>query len=460
MIELDLRNARAARVGPDHGIDLEREQQAFEARLQAHVDELEGRRGDDAAMVGWIDLPEAQDEVLERVEAYVEEAGGRLRDLVVLGIGGSSLGAMTAVTALQHPQRALQGRDGEGSRVHFVDNVDPDVIGGLQEVLDPADTLVNVISKSGTTAETMAAYLSFDRWLRGALGEDADRHVLVTTDPREGILRPLADRAGLASFSVPPSVGGRFSVLSTVGLLPIALAGLDVRGLLRGAARANEAARRPLEESVPRRAALVQYLAHRQGKGISVLMPYSTRLRHLSAWFVQLWAESLGKASDRHGSLVHAGSTPLPAVGTTDQHSQVQLFNEGPFDKLVAFVRVGEFERDASIPEPRAGLEKLAYLGGARFSRLMNAELAATGHALAERRRPSYTLRMPRLDAEHLGELMQTLMWQTALVGEMWNIDPFDQPGVELGKLYTYALMGREGFDEARAELEEADVEA
>ncbi|MEX2503167.1 MAG: hypothetical protein WD336_12385, partial [Trueperaceae bacterium] len=156
----------------------------------------------------------------------------------------------------------------------------------------------------------------------------------------------------------------------------------------------------------------------------------------------------------------HAGTTPLPAVGTTDQHSQVQLFNEGPFDKVVTFVRLDDPDRALTIPEPREALSALGYLGGRTFHELMNAELAATAHALAAHRRPNLTLRMPRLDAESLGELLQTLMWQTALVGERWGIDAFDQPGVELGKVYTYALMGRDGYDEERDELAAADVEA
>ena len=460
MIDIDLRNLSESRIGPDRGFDLDAESSALAPHLDRDADALRGRRSDPSQMLGWIDLPTEQDAVVDEIEAFAERARDRFDDLVVLGIGGSSLGAAAVVSALQHPARALQGSAGHGMRVHIVDNVDADVVTGLLEVLDPARTLVNVISKSGTTAETMAAYLAFEAWLREALGDAFGEHVAITTDPETGILRPLAERDGIRAFSVPPSVGGRFSVLSPVGLLPIALAGLDVRALLAGAARANDAAARPLHESVPKRGALAQLLASRRGARISVLMPYSTRLRRLSDWFVQLWAESLGKAVDRRGARVHAGTTPLPAVGTTDQHSQVQLFNEGPFDKVVAFVRIGEPDRDHVIPEPREGLGALSYLGGRRFHELMNAELAATAHALAAHRRANYTVRMPRADAEHLGELLQTLMWQTALVGERWGIDAYDQPGVELGKVYTYALMGRDGFDEERRELADAGVDA
>lgn len=458
MIELDLRNVSAERLGTSHGVELEREFQAWSGHLDETVVAILGRRDDPAAMLGWIDLPQNEETVSE-IEAYVREARGQgLTDLVVLGIGGSSLGALTVASALQHPYRSLQ-EQGEGLRLHFVDNVDPDAIRGLFEVLDPRTTLVNVISKSGTTAETMAAYLAFRGWLEEALGEEFSSRIVATTDPQSGILRPLAQRRGYRTFTVPPSVGGRFSVLSAVGLLPIALAGIDIRALLAGAARANETVREPIETSPIRQAALVQYLSYRRGKPISVLMPYSSRLRSLGGWFVQLWAESLGKAENLLGSRVHEGSTPLAAVGATDQHSQVQLFNEGPNNKLVAFIRLNEFDGLTKIPDSEPELEELGYLAGESFNRLINAEQAATAHALARHERPNYTLILEKLEAAALGELLQFLMWQTALMGELTGIDTYDQPGVELGKVYTYALMGRDGFDDVREELREQGLE-
>ncbi|MEX2536513.1 MAG: glucose-6-phosphate isomerase [Trueperaceae bacterium] len=459
MIEIGLRNVSAERLGTTHGVELEREFEAWSSRLESCVANIWSRRIDPQQMLGWIDLPGVE-EAVAAVEGYTREVlgAGVVTDLVVLGIGGSSLGAMTVVSALQHPYRALQ-LQGEGLRLHFVDNVDPDVVQSLLEVLDPRRTLVNVISKSGTTAETMAAYLAFRQWLEQALGEEFSSRIVATTDPESGILRPLAQRRGYRTFTVPPSVGGRFSVLSAVGLLPIALAGIDVRGLLGGAARANETVRKPLSENPILQAALIQYLAYRRGKAISVLMPYSSRLRNLGGWFVQLWAESLGKAESRSGSRVHEGSTPLAAMGATDQHSQVQLFNEGPNNKLVAFIRLQEFDGVTKIPDSEPGLEELGYLAGESFNKLINAEQAATAHALAQHGRPNYTLGLERLDAASLGELMQFLMWQTAVMGELTEINTFDQPGVELGKVYTYALMGREGFDEVRAELREQELE-
>ncbi len=458
MIDLDIRNVLQDRVGPDHGLDWASEAKAKGPELEAAVRALRSRAADPEAMLGWTALP-ADHALADAVTSAAAELAAFATDLVVLGIGGSSLGAQTVVRALQHPQRMLQA-DGHGMRVHLVDNVDPDVIHGLLHTLDPARTVVNVISKSGTTAETMAAWLAFRAWLRTALGDGYARHVVVTTDPSAGVLRPLAEERGYRSFGVPPSVGGRFSVFSAVGLLPIAAAGIDVHALLAGAAEAEASVDQPFDANPAARATLIHALLARRGKTQNVLMPYATRLKDLGAWYVQLWAESLGKAVDRSGSTVHAGTTPIPAVGATDQHAQVQLFNEGPNDKVVAFVRVAAFDHPLAIPDAEPEVAGLAYLAGAEFGSLLLAEQAATAHALASHRRPNYTWRLPAVDARSLGELMQLLMWQTALMGELLGIDAFDQPGVELGKRYTYALMGRSGFEDLRKELAEAGVEA
>ncbi|PYE56458.1 glucose-6-phosphate isomerase [Deinococcus yavapaiensis] len=451
---LDLRNVDRARLGND-GLDFASELNAHAAKLEAARDAVQARfaSGTDAYL-GWMALP--QGDVLPEVLRIAERAQGRFDDVVVLGIGGSSLGGLTLVTALQHPYFNLLGRR-SAARVHFVDNVDGDVITGLLEVLDPRRTLVNVISKSGTTTETMAAYLSCKAWLSGALGADYKDHIVATTDPEKGILRPLAQREGYETLPVPPTVGGRFSVFSAVGLLPAALGGIDVRALLNGAKRAHDVFAAPASDNDVLKLALVNHLFAERGRNINVFMPYSTRLRFLSDWFAQLWAESLGK--HRRGDGERVGTTPVKAVGTTDQHSQVQLYREGPKDKIVTLVKVEQADRAATIPNAEPNEPEMSYLGHKPYQTLMNAELVATAHALAEAGQPNVTLTLPRVDAENLGFLMQLLMLQTAVNGELLNINAFDQPGVELGKVLTYALMGRPGFDERREELQKAGVE-
>ncbi len=429
------------------------------ARLEEARDALLGRqRAGGDPYLGWMDLP--QGEVLGQVKALRDRLAGQFDDLIVLGIGGSSLGGLTLVTALQHPSFNLMSQNSQSRRaamrVHFVENVDGDVISGLLEVLDPQKTLVNVISKSGTTTETMAAYLSCKAWLEGALGDKYKGQIIATTDPEKGILRPLAERKGYATLPVPPNVGGRFSVLSAVGLLPAALGGVDVDALLRGARKAAGHFEKPAADNEILQAALVQYLYGQAGRNITVFMPYSTRLRYLADWFAQLWAESLGKNTPGGG---HVGTTPVKAVGTTDQHSQVQLYREGPRDKIVTFVRVAQSEKDARIPDAEPGEAETGYLAGKPYQSLMNAELAATAYALAQAGQPNSTLSIERVDAEQLGELMHFLMLQTGVMGELLGINAFDQPGVELGKVLTYALMGRSGFEGQRAELERAGVE-
>ena len=444
MIQIDFNNIDSSRIGPDRGIEWERELKAATSRLDEARRALAQQQNDPAAMLGWVRLPEADP------GPFVDFAknNGWVRDVLVLGIGGSALGA-----------KALSAALGESvPRLHFIDNVEPEPIAALFDSLNPKTTLVNVISKSGTTAETMAAFLLTLDWLRRNLGDGWRRQVVVTTDAQRGVLRPFADKHGLASFVIPADVGGRFSVFSPVGLLPLAFAGVDLVSLLAGAGQANASARAKVSENLAAQTALVQYLAWRKGERISVLMPYSSRLALLPAWFVQLHAESLGKAYDRTGSRVHVGPTPLGAIGATDQHSQVQLFREGPFDKLIVFVRHRQADRDLILPAEE-GLEELSYLFGKSLFKLLSAEAAATAHALAAARRPNYTIYLDQLDAYHLGWLLQHLMWQTAFLGELFNINAFDQPGVELGKKYTYALLGRPGYEDLAKELKSAGVE-
>ncbi len=451
---LDLNNLWQSRAGKG-GFDLELEIKAHADTLEKARKSLLERLDDPNAMLGWINLPN-ETHLLASVETLASELETQeiFTDLVVLGIGGSSLGGQTVVSALQHPARHLQPA-GKGMRVHFVDNVDGDVISGLIEALDAKTTLINVISKSGTTTETMAAYLVFKDWLEHNLGSRAHKHIIATTDPLRGVLRPLATSRGYRTLDVPQSVGGRYSVFSPVGLLPIRLAGIDITRLLQGARKANDDLNTAIEKNAALLFALANTLSAAAGRKNIVFMPYSTRLRFLADWFAQLWAESLGKQKTRAGDVVHAGTTPIKAVGTTDQHSQVQLYMEGPDDKLFTFIAIEQASSELIIPNAEPAEPDMNYLGGQSMQRLLNAELEATANALARQGRGSLTFRLERLDEIQLGWLMQTLMLATAITGELWQINAFDQPGVELGKQLTYALMGRPGFEALAQSLQE-----
>jgi glucose-6-phosphate isomerase len=407
--------------------------------------------------LGFFDLPD--DHALHKQTtsfvARLHERGDYPTDVVVLGIGGSALGPIALRTALRPPQWNLlsdTARTGQ-PRLHVLDNVDPANITALLERLDLGRSLFVVTSKSGGTAETMAQYLVIRGRLAEELGDqEAKARLVLVTDPAKGALRAIAKAEGIDALEIPPNVGGRFSVLTPVGLLPAALIGIDTSELLAGAADMRaKCASGDLTKNIAGTFAALQYLAdQRHGRHINVFMPYSDALRDMAAWFVQLWAESLGK--HRSAGDAGFGLTPLGALGATDQHSQVQLFMEGPADKTVTFVGVEVGEADAVIPKLHGDIPELAYLGGHRLSELLDIERRATAGALARRGRPNMTLTLERVDAWHVGGLFMLLEIATAYAGALYGVNAFDQPGVELGKQFTYAMLGRADAEQARQE--------
>lgn len=410
----------------------------------------EVHRGREAGEYGFYGLVD-QAATVHEIKTFAEGLGQAHDHVLVLGIGGSALGTKALLNALRPP--AWNELDDEGRdffpRLTVLDNVDPISVSAALRRIDPRRVLVNVISKSGGTAETMAQYLVVRAWLEEALGAAAYRHLVFTTDPTRGALRELARREGIATLDVPPAIGGRFSVLSPVGLLPAALVGIDIEGLLDGARQAIERSQSAdLLQNPAALYAALHWAADRDlGASINVLMPYSDRLREFGEWYRQLWAESLGKREDRQGKTVHVGPTPLVAIGATDQHSQVQLFMEGPFDKVITFVAVEKVEEEVPIPGRSDLPPDLAYLPGHSLAELLRAELEATASALAQSGRMSCTLRFSDLSARTLGEAIMFFQVATGFAGAWYGIDPFNQPGVELGKRLTYAAMGRPGFD-------------
>ncbi len=422
-------------------------------RLTQAREAVLGARG--SGMAGFTELPgESPAALLE----YARRMQGRYDALVVIGIGGSALGPIALATALLPFYYNELPDDERGMRPRFyvLDNVDPDETNALLGRLDLKRTLVNVVSKSGTTGESMAGYLIVRGRMEKALGQEALReHLVFTTDPAKGVLRDIGGALGAPMFDIPPGVGGRFSVLSPVGLLPAALTGMDVPQLLRGAQDMAEWITRTDGWDNPACVfAGVQYLQDTAlGRRVSVMMPYSARLRDMADWYRQLWAESLGKAVDRQGQTVNVGPLPVKSLGVTDQHSQLQLYAEGPDDKVITFLGVGEFQHEVIIPAPGAESAALAYLGGRSLAELMWAEQKGTAWALAQRGRPSLTITLPRVDAFQVGALIYLLEMATAMAGELYDVDAFNQPGVELSKQATYAVMGRPGYEELAAEI-------
>ncbi len=429
--------------------ELDAETPAFERGLARLLGEV------DAGRLGFFTLPKER-AALQAIDTYVGSLPEGITDVLMLGIGGSSLGAKALVEGLG-ASTELAFTQPERRRLHLPDNSDPGRLAALLGCLEPRATLVVAVSKSGGTVETAAALLITRQWLAQGLGEEASEHLVVITDPERGSLHDLAEGEGLRAFSIPSNVGGRFSVFTPVGLLPARLLGLDASGLLDGAEAMAEACRVPTLRDNPAGLLATLHVLHQRlrGHGIHVLMPYADALRPFAAWYVQLWAESLGKRLDRRGRIVESGPTPLPAVGATDQHAQGQLFVEGPRDKLVTFVHVAELARDLTIPHEDGDY---AYLGGHSLAQLLDYERRGTALALAEGGRPNLTIGLPRLDANSLGALFFLYQAATAIAGELYGVNAFDQPGVEGGKQLAYGLLGREGYAEAGARVRELET--
>ena len=443
----------AAAVGEEDGI-AEDALDSIADRVRTEHDRIMAEH--DAGEQRWLDLPD-DTALVEEITAFATEAKTRYHDVLLIGIGGSSLGAIATVQALAHPFRNLQpASQRDGPRLFVLDNPDPEKVRATLDVVDLPNTLVNVVTKSGQTAETMANFLVARDALHAAIGpEQGAGQIVATTDPKDGLLRQLADQEGYQAFPVPPGVDGRQTVLSAVGLLPAAICGVDIGEMLAGAAAMRGRCMTPDVRENPAYvlAALAVLADQRYGKRILVTMPYADALYGLADWFRQLWAESLGKRLTTTGEEIFAGQTPIKALGAIDQHSQIQLYTEGPNDKLIALVGIEDYRASVPIGEPPAAIPDLAYLQGAELGQLLDRERAATAWALTQARRPNLTITAPTIDAAIIGEFFFLHQLQTVMAGALYGVNPFGQPGVEAGKNATYALMGRGGYEDLREEL-------
>ena len=457
MLEFNCKNVTAHVIGEENGLNLEQEFDNFAEKISHIINDLNSRKDKPGQWLQWMNLG-YNEETVWLVKEYAAMVQGRFDNILVLGIGGSALGGMAVCEALLKPywnQLSEEQRNGL-PKIYFLDNIDPDQFNGLLDFLDLKRTLVNVITKSGSTAETMAQFMIVKDRLEKELGDDYVRNIVATTDKNVGILRQISNEEGYKTFVVPDDVGGRFSVFSAVGLLPFALVGIDIEELMQGVKDMDLALKNTdIRHNIAAQNALIHYLMDTQkGKNLSVMMPYSSKLKYISDWYVQLWAESLGKNKDLDGNDVNVGQTPIKALGVTDQHSQIQLYNEGPNDKVINFIRIKEFDTTLEIPKIFE-YTGVGYLGGKTINELLNAEAESTKVALIDYQRPNVTITLQKADAYHLGQLIYMLEVQTAIAGALYNINTFNQPGVEQAKNYTFALMGRAGYEESAEMLKE-----
>jgi len=433
----DIAGCLADTVGP-RGVTVG-ELDAMLARAKPALTTLARRRDDGSLPL--LRLPARRDD-LAALADFADEFRRRFDHVLVLGIGGSSLGGQTLCALADHGFGPRSG----APRIHFMENIDPATFTALFAALDPERTGIIAISKSGGTAETLTQLVIAIDWLRQALGtsEIGDR-VVAVTEPRDSPLRRLAISRKVRILDHDPGVGGRYTVLSNVGLLPALIAGLDAAALREGAAAVLEAtlgAATPREAPPALGAALAVALNERRGIGTTVLMPYVDRLAHFGLWFRQLWAESLGKNGK--------GTTPIRAMGAIDQHSQLQLYLAGPADKMFTLITLdiaGQGERMApDLTEDR----ELAYLAGRAMGDLLDAEQRATATSLVRNGRPTRRFQLERLDEHSLGALLMHFMLETIIAADLLNVDAFDQPAVEEGKVLARQYLGEMGRGRAQ----------
>ena len=457
MIELNYRNIKEEIIGSENGLNIDSEFENYKETIHKIIAELNSNKDKPGQNLQWMNLG-YNEENIWYVKEYAALVENRFENILILGMGGSSLGTQAVCEALlpSYWNYLTKEQRKNYPRIFFLDNIDPDQMVSMLNILDLKKTLVNVVTKSGSTAEVMAQFMVLKDLMEKELGDDYRKNIIATTDKNIGILKQLSDQEGYKTFFIPDDVGGRFSVFSAVGLLPFALLGINIEEITQGIKDMDLALKNTdIHFNIAAQNALIHYLMDtKKGKRISVMMPYSYRLRFIADWYCQLWAESLGKERNKDNKVVNTGQTPVKALGVTDQHSQIQLYNEGPNDKIINFLRVGEYDATLEIPNIFE-YTGISYLGGKTMNRLFNAEADSTMASLIDYKRPNITITVPKVTPYYIGQLLYMFEVQTAITGALYNIDAFDQPGVEQSKNYTYALMGRVGYEDSANELKQ-----
>lgn len=411
----------------------------------------------ESGKMDWRDLPYNQSEVVKDIIYYVNEIKDKIEAFVVLGIGGSALGPLAVHQAINHPYYNEISREKRGNfpKLYILDNVDPEKLSYFFDIVDIKKCLFNVISKSGSTSETMSQFMIIKDMLEKELGHSAKNHIVATTDKENGNLIKIAKEENYKTFIIPSGVGGRFSELTPVGLLPACFCGINIQEMLDGAGYMDSLCKETdIYKNPAHIYAILNYLSMIKGKNISVMMPYAESLKFISDWYAQLWAESLGKRLNNSGNVVNTGQTPVKALGVTDQHSQVQLYVHGPFDKVVVFIGVDEYRKTITIPKIYEDMPAIGFLGGVTHNDLIKVEQMSTEYALLKAEKTNMTITLPKVNEFTIGQILYMFEVATAFCGELMDINAFDQPGVEEGKNATYAMFNRSGYEEKRDEIE------
>ncbi|MCX7835107.1 MAG: glucose-6-phosphate isomerase [bacterium] len=442
-LRINIRFAISPNPLQENGITLPIINSYYHSKAQSAYDKAIKLR--EIGEIAWADLP-YDSGISDLCIEYAKQIRNQFYHFVQVGIGGSALGAQAILEALVNEVQDTN----LGLTYEILDNIDPYEMKKLLQRYDLNKTVFHIVTKSGSTPETMAQLFILFEFMKQKVGDQWRNHFYITTDPREGDLKKWAVEEQLPTMHIPPKVGGRFSVLTSVGLLAASVFQLNVYKLLNGAKWIEKFC---WDSNIEKNVALkLAVLLHRFQKEIGiqqfVMMAYSNRLYRLCDWFRQLWAESLGKRFDENGNEIYTGSTPIQALGATDQHSQVQLYIEGPKDKLILFLS-SPFEVDLLIPKSPFQFEtSLKYLEKHYLGELLLTEMLATQIAFLEAGRPTLHIELNGHTPEAIGAFFYLWEMVTMFAGFLNHINPFDQPGVEAGKKNTAAMLGKVGMDE------------
>ncbi len=404
---------------------------------------IEEKSGAGSDFLGWVDLPVNYDkDEFARIKAAAEKIQKQSEVLIVIGIGGSYLGAKATIDFLSSTFYNNLSREKRGTpEIYFAGtNMSPTYLKHLVELVGDRDFSVNVISKSGTTTEPAIAFRVFKKMLEDKYGKSgAKERIFATTDKSRGALKTLATGEGYETFVVPDDVGGRFSVLSAVGLLPIAAAGISIDDLMAGAAQGREASKAPFEENDIYKYAVIRNILHKKGKDIEMLINYEPRLHFVAEWWKQLFGESEGKDNK--------GIFPASADFSTDLHSLGQFIQDGKRNLFETLVNIETVEDKIVIEADEADLDGLNFLAGKELDYVNKMAAAGTILAHTDGGVPNLVINMPKADAFYLGYLFYFFEKACAVSGYLLGINPFDQPGVEAYKKNMFALLEKPGFE-------------
>ena len=403
-------------------------------------------------------LPGVMLNEITEIETYARYIQSNFENFVVVGMGGSSLGNEMLHFGLKGIYYNLINKP----KMYFLDNIDPESTLTLLNSLDLVKTVFNIITKSGDTTETLQNFLLIVQELKKR-NLDLNEHLVFTTDPKKGFLRKNSEKLNVKTFPIYSLVGGRYSVLSYVGLLSAAVEGIDIRALLQGAHEFQKSISEIKANQNPSFLfSLFQYLLLKKKRiRTTVLFSYSDGLRYLGEWYIQLLAESIGKRYSRTRKEIFSGILPFSARGASDQHSVLQLFIEGPADKLFVFICPEQYRFDNMISsDVPFEVDNLKHLLNKKYSELIINECKATKASLSMSNRTNMSIVLKRIDEFELGKLIYFLELSVISLGELLNVNPIDQPAVELGKRLTYGLMGKENFVHEKELLMKTDEES